>query len=164
MKRMKKALILSSIALLTLFILSQVSISFRDSCFVSKVFSAAMQTLKVYVDGKETDIVCEEQKDLYMLPVSLPFKEGENKWEITINYDKDGKKVELIRQYHSPEDLLKTRGEDGKVTCVWCGGDGDCHYCNPVGSGKSSYTEGDRCGVCLGSGKCPYCDGTGKTY
>ena len=164
MKRMKKVLILSSIVLLTIFILSQVRISFRDNCFVSKAFCAAMEALKVYVDGKETGLVCEEQKDLYMLPMSLPFKEGENKWEITINYDKEGKKVDIIRQYHPPEDLLKTRGEDGKVTCVWCTGDGKCHYCDPVGSGDSSYTKGDRCGVCLGSGKCSSCGGTGKTY
>ncbi len=164
MKRIKKGLILSSIVLLTLFMLSQISISFRDNCFVSKVFSAAIHQLKVYVDGKETDLVCEEQKDLYMLPLSLPFKEGENKWEITINYDKEGKKVDLIRQYHGPEDLLKTRGEDGKVTCVWCDGDKKCHYCSPVGSGNSSSMEGERCGVCLGSGKCSACDGTGKTW
>ncbi|MEQ8223580.1 MAG: hypothetical protein ABRQ37_14810 [Candidatus Eremiobacterota bacterium] len=164
MKRMKKVLILSSIVLLALFILSQVRISFRDNCFVSKAFCAVTEALKVYVDGKETDLVCKEQKDLYMLPVPLPFKEGENKWEITINYDKESKKVDITRQYHPPEDLLKTRGEDGKVTCVWCGGDGKCHYCTPVGSGVSSPAEGDRCVVCLGSGKCSSCDGTGKTY
>jgi hypothetical protein len=98
-----------------------------------------------------------------MVPLCIPFKEGENKWEIIINYDKDGKKVDIIRHYHPPEDLLKTRGEDGKVTCVWCSGSGDCAYCTPAGSGKSS-TEGERCTVCLGAGKCASCGGTGKTW
>ncbi|MEQ8186417.1 MAG: hypothetical protein ABRQ39_00480 [Candidatus Eremiobacterota bacterium] len=161
MKKIGRSVLIFSSALLLLVFLSQITLSFKENCFISKAFCAVSETLKVYMDGQETSIVCKGEKDLYMVPVNIPFKEGENKWEVIIRYDKESKKVEVIRKYHPSDEALKTRGEQ-KPECVWCDGTGECSYCCPVGSGKAGPGSDDRCGSCCGTGKCSSCGGTGR--
>jgi len=45
------------------------------------------------------------------------------------------------------------------LTCRECGGNGNCHWCSPKGSGKNGSLP---CKMCKQSGVCSKCNGTGK--
>ena len=133
-----------------------------SSCFAFATPSPAIkEALKVIIEGKEKEVECEEKEGVFLLPLNLPFKEGENKWEIVINYDADKKKVEVKKIHHALEELLPTRSDDDPLVCAECGGSGDCQYCYPVGSGKQHFSDSPDCEWCSGSGKCYYCNGRG---
>lgn len=122
----------------------------------------ADEAMSVYINGEKSELVCEKKGDLYLLPLEFPFQEGNNNWEVVINYDKEAKKVDVEKKFHPMEELLPVRGDNDPYICNLCSGSGKCQTCWPAGSGKS-YGEGsDPCSTCGGNGKCWYCGGKGK--
>jgi len=136
-----------------------------SSCFASTTPpDLVKEALKVVIEGEEKEIECQSKEGLYLLPIELPFKEGENKWEIVINYNPEEKKVEVKKIHHSIEELLSTRNDDERPKCNVCSGTGDCQYCYPVGSGHQWFEDSPACDWCSGSGKCYYCNGKGTFW
>lgn len=119
--------------------------------------------LAVYVNDKETDIICLKKDETYLLPLELPFREGEGKWEIIINCSGENKKVDVRKIYHPPEEILETRGDEEPWPCNSCSGTGKCQFCYPVGSGHTYFDDSPDCQWCNGSGKDWNCNGKG-TY
>lgn len=118
--------------------------------------------LAVYVNDKETDIICLKKDETYLLPLELPFKEGEYRWEIIINCSGENKKVEVKKIHHAPEELILTRDTlEGKTVCNSCSGTGQCQFCYPVGCGHTWFDDSPYCQWCNGSGKDWNCNGKG---
>jgi len=152
------------IIILGVLLISQLNISFKSDSFLFKTACAVAQKFHIYINGKHAgDMECQSKKDIYLLPLSFPFKSGETKWEVIIKYNQKDKKVEVKKIHHAPEELLPTRtGEDEQNLCRICTGSGKCQSCVPKGTGYSWYEGSDPCIWCNGTGKCYYCNGSGK--
>jgi len=155
----KRFIVVFFLALTSIFLYSHLDI---EISLKSPVIANADEAMTVYINGQKTDIICEKKGEVYLLPLKLPFEDGENDWEVVISYDKDSKRVEVEKKHHPIEELLSTRSDSEDVLCSHCEGTKDCKICWPEGSGYSDYSGSPPCDCCSGTGDCWYCGGTGK--
>lgn len=114
---------------------------------------AAVEPYRVTVNGHESKVQVQQDKDVLLVPITVPVSADAEEWTVTFKRDDRSRKLDV--KMNSTKSRLRSGME-----CYYCSGQGLCANDYPAGSGQnySGLTESS----CNGTGRCYHCTGTGR--